>query len=465
MPSSDNHKSSPWRVVSLIVIAIAIVAAISFLPLEKWSNGNISDFNLLSDIVKSADSDVSTDINAVETDIDSQAAEYQQELVSSQVSQSDSASVSECAAVKPNKENGLVIIEDYTTSGNGLEHLRNSIRSGKLSRIAVLGDSYIEGDILTQDLREQLQDVYGGAGVGYVNMHSEFPGFRRSLRQGGNGWKEYSVSGKANTSYLGISGHYHKPTGKAVSTYKGVTALGHLKSWNKSQFLFISPENTTVTTKVNGGEAIQHSVTGSPEVQAIIISGPTESFEVSTSGGSLIGLGVWLNDTTGVSVDCMSSRGYSGTRLSELDGNLVSGMSRYIDYDLIILEFGVNVMSAKQTNYESFTKRMVKAVDRLRECYPNADILMMGIGDRGEKRGSEVHSMKAAVHMVDAQRKAAREARCLFWDTREAMGGDDAIVEWTRKGYTNKDYIHLSHKGGKALSTPLFNAIKHNLDK
>ncbi len=67
--------------------------------------------------------------------------------------------------------------------------------------------------------------------------------------------------------------------------------------------------------------------------------------------------------------------------------------------------------------------------------------------------------------MVDAQRKAAREARCLFWDTREAMGGDDAIVEWTRKGYTNKDYIHLSHKGGKALSTPLFNAIKHNLDK
>lgn len=461
---SDNHKNSPWRIVAIIIIAVCLVAGISFLPLEKWSGGKLDDFNLLSDVMGDSEDSVS-DMACNGGEPDSVFVM----LASSQSHTPDTISgdtaVAVVATVQPNKENGMVIIEDYTQSGRGLEHLRRSLSSGNLSRIAVLGDSYIEGDILTQDLREQFQNEYGGAGVGYVNMHSEFPGFRRSLRQGGSGWKEFSVSGKANTAYLGISGHYYKPTGKATSTYKGVTSLSHLKSWNKSQFLFISPENATVTIKSNGGEPQSYNITGSPEVQAITVTGPTESFEISTSNGALIGLGVWLNDTTGVAVDCMSSRGYSGTRLADLNGTLAAGMSKYIDYDLIILEFGVNVMSAKQTDYSSFTKRMIKAVNRLRECYPNADILMIGIGDRGEKRGGEVHSMKAAEHMVAAQRNAAREAKCLFWDTREAMGGNDAIVEWTRKGYTNKDYIHLSHKGGKALSTPLFNAIKYNLNK
>ena len=89
----------------------------------------------------------------------------------------------------------------------------------------------------------------------------------------------------------------------------------------------------------------------------------------------------------------------------------------------------------------------------------------MGIGDRGQKRGGEYHSMSVCKTMVDAQREAARNARCLFYDTREAMGGEDAIVNWVRQGYANKDYIHLNIKGGRQLARPLFNAIKHNLEK
>ena len=65
--------------------------------------------------------------------------------------------------------------------------------------------------------------------------------------------------------------------------------------------------------------------------------------------------------------------------------------------------------------------------------------------------------------MVDAQRQAARRAHCLFWDTRAAMGGDGAIVAWASDGRANKDYIHLTHKGGKELATYLFNALQNLL--
>ncbi|MFQ8804906.1 MAG: hypothetical protein ACLR8Y_07075 [Alistipes indistinctus] len=39
--------------------------------------------------------------------------------------------------------------------------------AGRPVRIAVLGDSFIEGDIITADLREQLQNLCGGRGVGF----------------------------------------------------------------------------------------------------------------------------------------------------------------------------------------------------------------------------------------------------------------------------------------------------------
>ena len=87
----------------------------------------------------------------------------------------------------------------------------------------------------------------------------------------------------------------------------------------------------------------------------------------------------------------------------------------------------------------------------------------MGIGDRGEKRGGDVHSMASVQYMIEAQRTAARKARCLFWDTREAMGGNDAIVEWTRSGYANKDYIHMTHKGGARLAKEFFNSLQQML--
>ena len=35
-------------------------------------------------------------------------------------------------------------------------------------RIAFFGDSFVEGDILTADLREKLQLAYGGGGTGFA---------------------------------------------------------------------------------------------------------------------------------------------------------------------------------------------------------------------------------------------------------------------------------------------------------
>ena len=67
-------------------------------------------------------------------------------------------------------------------------HRRSSL--GRPVRIAVLGDSFIEGDIFTGSLRKALQERYGGSGVGWLPMSSETAGFRKTVRHEFKGWRE-----------------------------------------------------------------------------------------------------------------------------------------------------------------------------------------------------------------------------------------------------------------------------------
>ena len=73
--------------------------------------------------------------------------------------------------------------------------------------------------------------------------------------------------------------------------------------------------------------------------------------------------------------------------------------------------------------------------------------------------GWSAFAMPTAQAMVDAQRDAARFGCALFWDTRAAMGGDNAVIEWRDAGEINPDYIHLNAKGGSRLAILLYNAI------
>ena len=94
---------------------------------------------------------------------------------------------------------------------------------------------------------------------------------------------------------------------------------------------------------------------------------------------------------------------------------------------------------------------------------PQTDSPLTGAVARARRALPLVTSMATAQAMITAQRDAARRAHCLFWDTREAMGGENAVVEWSSTGLINKDYIHLTHKGGARLARELFNAIQKDL--
>lgn len=481
-------KLSSGEALTVPLLAFAMLVLLSFVPWGEVSNHNINDFSLFEDLmteqIEVHTTELLDPLLLAETEgvDDDEDVTSQEELPVYELPQSEAttvavpvkaeepvqASVSTpvvAEAYKPDKVNGVMPIEDYSPDGRGLARFASAIknRGERTVRIAVIGDSYIEGDILTQDIRRLLQENYGGRGVGYMSMHSDFPGFRRSVVQSDANWKVVDIRKATRDSIKTLSGEYCIGTAGSRSSFKGAKGETE-KAWSRSKLLYLAPSSGVIKV-TSGGEVQQFEVEASPQVQCITVEGETTEFAVRSDIEGLKVLGAWLEDPSGVSVDCMSLRGNSGVIHRQISASLAHAMSEHVPYDLIVLEYGMNALSSEQKEYSSYGKLMSKVIDRMKEAFPDADILMLGVGDRGRKSGSAVSSMPTAEAMTAAQRDCARKAGVMFWDTREAMGGDGAIVKWRDRGLVNADYIHLNHKGGAVLAEEFVNALKMKVDE
>ena len=463
----------PGKPFVVLLIAVVILYLLSLIPLSNKTNSYLKEYDLFSEILKSdtLNTDLSVDTLSISKAIEQDTGETPDTLSEHKIifdNVPDSNYIATDTFINP-RHGDIVIIEDYTLDGSALINFKKAIVNrntlGRPVRIAMLGDSYIEGDIFSQHIRELLQDQYGGGGVGYVNMHSDFPGFRRSVKQNSKGWNVHDfVKNNVSRSYMTISQQYSVARGAAHSTYKGTNYVRHADIWQSSKFLFLTNKHADIALSTDN-KTFNKSYNGNmPTVQCIELNDTTSQFKVSVNSDSIIGIGVWLENNSGITFDCMSTRGSSGITLSRVNSAITSQMSNYIEYDMIILEFGMNAMSAGQNNFSGYTHTMETVIEHLRKCYPNTDILIMGIGDRASKKGNEIASMSNVPIMIAAQRALAKKCNCAFWDTREAMGGENASVKWAEEKLVNKDYIHLSYTGGRKLATEFVKSLNHAIN-
>lgn len=461
----DQKGPRKGRPFLIIALAVVILFVLSLMPWSKWTGGKVSDFNLLSDIFPVAEKDSTvqeSDAAALDPELEHLAEELSKQTYDTIATDS---TVRLIVAEADPRVNGEMIIEDYTPLGTGLAHLKAALerRGERPVRIGVIGDSYIEGDIFTQDIRRMLQDEYGGRGVGYVPAHSETAGFRRSVTHKASGWTEHDIRKSAKDKFP-LSGQYFTGNQGATFTFTGTTRAPHLEGWNRSKVMFIAPNSGKVTLTTDAGTET-FDVSAAPDsVQCIEINGSTSRLSLTSSVSGIKILGAWLEDENGVVLDNMSLRGDSGMSHSRVCADWAAQMRKYVDYDLIIMEYGINALSEKQKDYSNYRMAMTRVAEHLKACYPNADIVLLGIGDRGVKRNGTVQSIPTAPAMVSAQRGAARDAGILFWDTREAMGGEGAIVNWRAQKLVNGDYIHLNSDGGKRLAEEFVGSLSRSLE-
>ena len=177
---------------------------------------------------------------------------------------------------------GITCIEDYSDSTmRGMKHFYEALSKVKTMkrpvRIAYFGDSFIEADIFTADLREMLQQEFGGCGVGYVPVTSSISGYRPTVRHTFGGWSSHSSNDSVGFDKIqqDISGHYFFPREGAYVQLKGQSKYAsRLDTCEVSTFYFLNKGFAAVRSKVNNAaEGELHEEVGTGGVQAVSVRG------------------------------------------------------------------------------------------------------------------------------------------------------------------------------------------------
>lgn len=439
--------------------------------------GNIPDFeikykhfNLLSDILK-------TDSIAENVPDESTGEEYtpsdsEKELLA--VAEDSVRGVETIASANkvktPPPTTAGVFIEDFSEDKRALASFYHALQKESPKRpvrIGVLGDSFIEADIMTSKLRNLLQAKYGGTGVGFVPVTSPAAQYRQTIHQNSSGWTTYSMVyyKKADWKKFCLSGFYFIPQENASVALKTVNK----ESVAQTSFCFINQKHTKISVSVNDKAATEYQPAPSESIQQLVFADePIRSLKVNVKNvDGFTGLGFYLNNKSGVYVDNFSVRGSSGSVLTTMSKELSMQLAQHFQYDLLIIQYGLNVIATDKKWYPSYKKLMVHAIRRLQECYPGVPILMLSVGDKGSKSVDGITTHPGVLPLIEAQRQAASEAKIAFWNTYKAMGGEKSMVQFVahKPPMAAKDYTHINYLGGDKIAGQLFNSLMNEQDR
>lgn len=356
-------------------------------------------------------------------------------------------------------------IEDYSVGHIGLKRFFAALAKrdelNRPVRVAFLGDSFIEGDIVVADFRSALQKEFGGRGVGFVPIASVAAQFRPTVELRSKGWRTWSMLTDHAHGYT-LSGMMFEPEEETASvSVKTTHRYPELQSFSSLKFLYEQNTGTRMKLHYNGQpDTINEILPPANGITQYELTGTfTEASFSFTETEGFRALGVAMEDNSGVVVDNYSLRGNSGMILTRLDSARCRSLNEVRPYDLIVLQYGLNVVSDSVLHYGWYRSRMVEAVSHVRACFPEADVLLLGVSDRSHQEEGEFETMPAVLAMLHTQRQIARKAGIPFWNTFGAMGGENSMVRFVENNWASKDYTHLSFRGGREIATALINAL------
>jgi hypothetical protein len=444
MPDTSQEKfAKRWEPFAVPAVSLAVIATLGFLQ-DRWPEVfSTRPVALLSQLKPSATAKDSVKVIAALQD----TVELLARIDTAKAQQDRIQKVLEDSA-------GIVPIEGSKV----LQSVFTSLREGKGTRIAWFGDSFIEGDILVQDVREMLQKVFGGRGVGFVPVTSVTAQFRQSVHHTySKDWDDYSLLSRRSPGNLGISGHLFLPSMTMDSTeaswvHLKAAARSGSTSFDRVKVLYSGNQDSGASIRCNGSS---HLLSMAPGIHAAEFRTPAaKTATIRFHSQDTVGIhGISLEgDSSGILIDNFSFRGNSGIGLLKIPVWVLRQSDRLLGgYQLVVLQYGTNVTDASMAGFGWYGKKMVEVVHHLRQGFPNAAILMIGVGDRGSRNGTEIVSNPAVAKVVQAQRQAAQESQAAFWDLREAMGGENSMGTWARWGLASEDYTHISPGGGRRL--------------
>ncbi len=455
-------KNKFLKVFLLVLLVLVGAVALFWLPKTSIFNWESREVDVLSDVRANSGDDADAQIDSIlvaETQ-NADKTEGGEGVNSASAQTRDTANGEELKAIRgndvqPNNKPGANLV---TTNLNKFFAVLNSReRMTRPVRVAYFGDSFIEADIFTSDFRTLLQNKFGGNGVGYVDIDPITASFRQTATTKNQGFNKFICTNRSgfNKEKQGLGNRYYTAVGNASFTVSEKEATG------KASFFCIPTNGCTITAKTETGKTQSFRLAPSKTVVRTDILNPGKSVTWSISGGNAANIyyGAALESTKGIVVDNFSVRGSSGKPVSDISSTVLHGFAKSRVYDLIVLQYGLNIANEKETDYSNYEKTLTSIINNLRKEYPNASFLVVSISQRGKKNASGVHVMNGVPQLMESQRKVAAATGCAFWNLFNVMEGEGGPAKLAKSGYLSADYTHMTFKGGKFFAQKLFSDL------
>ncbi len=371
-------------------------------------------------------------------------------------------------------EEGIPIAETKTaqTAPDGpkienpgsLKNFINAVKTAgtKKVRIAHYGDSGIEGDNISSDLRKNLQAKFGGNGVGIVGVNPVDVQFRTTTNiKFSSDWKTASIRPTENPAKLpvGINGYIYQPVGNSWVSYEA-SGRYNVKSFTIAKIFYSSDKNFSIKYTFDNRPEVTAEIKASPIPAEFVLDskGKAKIVKITVVNPSKTYFyGVSLEEANGIYLDNFPLRGITGQTLRDIDPAVLKNFNQLLNYKLIILNFGLNVVdkNSEQKDFVWYENLMVSVINQYKETFPDASFLLVSVQDMTKYTGTDERVIK----LVDSQRKIANKTGIAFFDLFKAMGGKNSMIDWVQKGLAAKGEVHLKTEGYKKLSDLIFNGL------
>jgi lysophospholipase L1-like esterase len=335
---------------------------------------------------------------------------------------------------------------------NGFFKALDSMKSGRRIepvRIAHFGDSHTAADILTAQIRRRFQSDFGDGGPGYIVARNPMSTPRKGVVSGATpGWTIDGIGkGTMNDGWYGLAGI-------SLTATKADERLWLETSCNHFEIYYMRyPGAGSIDITVDGNSVLERPLSLNSDLPGpdyFSYDAPADGnhrIEVRTvTAGRTRILGIvaeHIAPHSGVSYDVLGINGARLVRLFTWNLNLLADNVIERKPDLIIIAYGTNEVTDDDWTVESYARKLADVIDRFKRAAPEASIIVFGPPDRADTpvAGSKMPQM------LEAQRRAAKQAGAAYWCSYDAMGGDGSMNAWVSQGLGQGDKVHLTGAG------------------
>lgn len=363
-------------------------------------------------------------------------------------------------------------IED--PSGHALDHFRGALErtaeGERSTHVIVYGGSHTAADLYPGVLRRAFQSGFGDLGHGFVMPVPPFENYWqdgvRVFTSEGFAALEPAPKRRGPDDY-GLAGMAFDADGEALAELE----TDGTRASRIDVFYLAQPGGGGFQVDVDGRVTVVSTASAEPHaaVETIATEDAHHHVRIETNGDGPVRLfGVALGrEGTGVVVDQLGLAGAKARHQLLWTQPVWQPLLGSRMPDLILLSYGNNETTERDVPIAQHEGHFVDMLARMRAAFPEVSCLVIGPFDRLGANDAQSATISVMVEQLrDAQRRAALDAGCGFFDSLAWMGGPGSMRALLDADppLARRDGVHFTERTYRRLGAEIVRALLEALE-